>query len=333
MHNTVCREKDFHFSLLFFFSFTESETIYHAGKKIVFVTPIWKSVYRSCKWVQICLSVLQDAVTLCSYPFIFDAQAKTKMLQTDAELQMQVIILSSSFPALLLFSCLLRWCLQGKEFTGSDFVPRFIVSLVQESRVVGEAVCPWQTHCLVFLNFRKFGNIRIARCADSGSLNYIEEAVLFIFERPSVWIKVRTLLEELEGWKDREAFSLSGHLFAASAWQRSGGCQNLGVKIWLLLLSVSLACNHSAGGVSFWCSYFATFFCVFPTPQTVSCTLLLGGCLLCLGRTAGWWQLYCPEGQNLYEDNHLKAKKQYFCECWNGSLVSSGFLSQGHLSF
>ncbi|XP_066891603.1 probable E3 ubiquitin-protein ligase HERC3 isoform X7 [Kogia breviceps] len=32
-----------------------------------------------------------DAVTLCSYPFIFDAQAKTKMLQTDAELQMQVI--------------------------------------------------------------------------------------------------------------------------------------------------------------------------------------------------------------------------------------------------
>ncbi|XP_063466312.1 probable E3 ubiquitin-protein ligase HERC3 isoform X6 [Symphalangus syndactylus] len=32
-----------------------------------------------------------DTVTLCSYPFIFDAQAKTKMLQTDAELQMQVI--------------------------------------------------------------------------------------------------------------------------------------------------------------------------------------------------------------------------------------------------
>lgn len=98
-------EKKIFISLsFFFFFFTESETIYHAGKKIVFVTPIWKSVYRSCKWVQICLSVLQDAVTLCSYPFIFDAQAKTKMLQTDAELQMQVIILSSSFPALLLFS-------------------------------------------------------------------------------------------------------------------------------------------------------------------------------------------------------------------------------------
>ncbi|XP_054845554.1 probable E3 ubiquitin-protein ligase HERC3 isoform X1 [Eublepharis macularius] len=37
-------------------------------------------------------SIMQDSVTLCSYPFIFDAQAKTKMLQTDAELQMQVAI-------------------------------------------------------------------------------------------------------------------------------------------------------------------------------------------------------------------------------------------------
>ncbi|KAK9398704.1 putative E3 ubiquitin-protein ligase HERC3 [Crotalus adamanteus] len=34
-------------------------------------------------------SIMQDSVTLCSYPFIFDAQAKTKMLQTDAKLQMQ----------------------------------------------------------------------------------------------------------------------------------------------------------------------------------------------------------------------------------------------------
>ncbi|KAG8593238.1 hypothetical protein GDO81_000769 [Engystomops pustulosus] len=33
-----------------------------------------------------------DSVTICSYPFVFDAQAKTKMLQTDAELQMQVAI-------------------------------------------------------------------------------------------------------------------------------------------------------------------------------------------------------------------------------------------------
>ncbi|XP_056423740.1 probable E3 ubiquitin-protein ligase HERC3 isoform X3 [Hyla sarda] len=37
-------------------------------------------------------SIMQDSVTLCSYPFVFDAQAKTRMLQTDAELQMQVAI-------------------------------------------------------------------------------------------------------------------------------------------------------------------------------------------------------------------------------------------------
>ncbi|XP_036778015.2 probable E3 ubiquitin-protein ligase HERC3 isoform X2 [Manis pentadactyla] len=37
-----------------------------------------------------------DPVTLCSYPFIFDAQAKTKMLQTDAELQMQVAVNGAS---------------------------------------------------------------------------------------------------------------------------------------------------------------------------------------------------------------------------------------------
>ncbi|KAM9331112.1 putative E3 ubiquitin-protein ligase HERC3 [Gastrophryne carolinensis] len=37
-------------------------------------------------------SIMQDSVTLCTYPFVFDAPAKTKMLQTDAELQMQVAI-------------------------------------------------------------------------------------------------------------------------------------------------------------------------------------------------------------------------------------------------
>lgn len=30
-------------------------------------------------------------VTLCRYPFVFDAQAKTTLLQTDAVIQMQVI--------------------------------------------------------------------------------------------------------------------------------------------------------------------------------------------------------------------------------------------------
>lgn len=31
-------------------------------------------------------------VTLCKYPFVFDAQAKTTLLQTDAVLQMQVLL-------------------------------------------------------------------------------------------------------------------------------------------------------------------------------------------------------------------------------------------------
>ena len=31
-----------------------------------------------------------SAVTLCRYPFVFDAQAKTTLLQTDAVIQMQV---------------------------------------------------------------------------------------------------------------------------------------------------------------------------------------------------------------------------------------------------
>ncbi|KAK6494153.1 putative E3 ubiquitin-protein ligase HERC3 isoform X1 [Huso huso] len=33
-----------------------------------------------------------NSVTLCAYPFIFNAPAKTKMLQTDAELQMQIAV-------------------------------------------------------------------------------------------------------------------------------------------------------------------------------------------------------------------------------------------------
>ena len=34
--------------------------------------------------------LLQNSVTLCAYPFVLNAKAKTTMLQTDAELQMQV---------------------------------------------------------------------------------------------------------------------------------------------------------------------------------------------------------------------------------------------------
>lgn len=34
--------------------------------------------------------VMDSQVTLCKYPFVFDAQAKTTLLQTDAVIQMQV---------------------------------------------------------------------------------------------------------------------------------------------------------------------------------------------------------------------------------------------------
>ncbi|KAI5616862.1 putative E3 ubiquitin-protein ligase HERC3, partial [Silurus asotus] len=40
----------------------------------------------------ICAVYFQNSVTLCAYPFILNAQAKTTMLQTDAELQMQMAV-------------------------------------------------------------------------------------------------------------------------------------------------------------------------------------------------------------------------------------------------
>lgn len=46
-------------------------------------------------------------VTLCRYPFVFDAQAKTTLLQTDAVIQMQVIyskLLIEGFSICCLFS-------------------------------------------------------------------------------------------------------------------------------------------------------------------------------------------------------------------------------------
>lgn len=33
-----------------------------------------------------------DSVLFCDYPFVFDARAKTQLLQTDAEIQMQVAL-------------------------------------------------------------------------------------------------------------------------------------------------------------------------------------------------------------------------------------------------
>ncbi|XP_058922818.1 probable E3 ubiquitin-protein ligase HERC3 isoform X2 [Kogia breviceps] len=77
-----------------------------------------------------------DAVTLCSYPFIFDAQAKTKMLQTDAELQMQVAVnganLQNVFMLLTLEPLLAR--------------SPFLVLHVRRSSLVGDALRELSIH-------------------------------------------------------------------------------------------------------------------------------------------------------------------------------------------
>uniref|UniRef100_A0A672HNY0 HECT domain-containing protein n=1 Tax=Salarias fasciatus TaxID=181472 RepID=A0A672HNY0_SALFA len=44
------------------------------------------------KWFLRKADIVSDSLNLCAYPFILNAQAKTTMLQTDAELQMQVAV-------------------------------------------------------------------------------------------------------------------------------------------------------------------------------------------------------------------------------------------------
>ncbi|CAH7145213.1 Herc3 [Phodopus roborovskii] len=81
-------------------------------------------------------SIIQDSVTLCSYPFIFDAQAKTKMLQTDAELQMQVAVnganLQNVFMLLTLEPLLAR--------------SPFLVLHVRRNHLVGDALRELSIH-------------------------------------------------------------------------------------------------------------------------------------------------------------------------------------------
>ncbi|XP_006867838.1 PREDICTED: probable E3 ubiquitin-protein ligase HERC3 [Chrysochloris asiatica] len=81
-------------------------------------------------------SIIQDAVTLCSYPFVFDAQAKTKMLQTDAELQMQVAVnganLQNVFMLLTLEPLLAR--------------SPFLVLHVRRNNLVGDALRELSIH-------------------------------------------------------------------------------------------------------------------------------------------------------------------------------------------
>lgn len=76
-----------------------------------YITWIQKQMYQSVSqllvsvqllpWLHVCVCVTilsiplcpqghDGVVTLCRYPFVFDAQAKTTLLQTDAVIQMQV---------------------------------------------------------------------------------------------------------------------------------------------------------------------------------------------------------------------------------------------------
>ena len=54
------------------------------------------SITKKCNHKPICTNLIfyfqlaDIPVTICTYPFVFDAQAKTTLLQTDAVLQMQV---------------------------------------------------------------------------------------------------------------------------------------------------------------------------------------------------------------------------------------------------
>lgn len=100
-------------------------------------------------------------------------------------------------------------------------MPHFIVSMIRESRIAGKALSPIQgTHSAEFLLLQEvFGNIRIARCAYQGKVNCTYGRSTRIFMRRIRRSKVRSLLEELEG------FWVSEHLFEVCVQHRSG-CQN-----------------------------------------------------------------------------------------------------------
>lgn len=55
---------------------------------------------------------MESQVNLCKYPFVFDAQAKTTLLQTDAVIQMQVSPVGLCQSCELMSMMLLRYCLQ-----------------------------------------------------------------------------------------------------------------------------------------------------------------------------------------------------------------------------
>ncbi|XP_070805290.1 probable E3 ubiquitin-protein ligase HERC3 [Pituophis catenifer annectens] len=81
-------------------------------------------------------SIMQDSVTLCSYPFIFDGQAKTKMLQTDAKLQMQVAISGANLQNVFMFLTLEPLLARSP----------FLVLHVRRSNLVGDALRELSIH-------------------------------------------------------------------------------------------------------------------------------------------------------------------------------------------
>ncbi|KAG8134394.1 putative E3 ubiquitin-protein, partial [Naja naja] len=86
--------------------------------------------------VKVRQSIMQDSVTLCSYPFIFDAQAKTKMLQTDAKLQMQVAISGANLQNVFMFLTLEPLLARNP----------FLVLHVRRSNLVGDALRELSIH-------------------------------------------------------------------------------------------------------------------------------------------------------------------------------------------
>ncbi|XP_070614113.1 probable E3 ubiquitin-protein ligase HERC3 isoform X1 [Erythrolamprus reginae] len=80
--------------------------------------------------------IVQDSVTLCSYAFIFDAQAKTKMLQTDAKLQMQVAISGANLQNIFMFLTLEPLLARSP----------FLVLHVRRSNLVGDALRELSIH-------------------------------------------------------------------------------------------------------------------------------------------------------------------------------------------
>uniref|UniRef100_A0A670YWZ5 HECT and RLD domain containing E3 ubiquitin protein ligase 3 n=1 Tax=Pseudonaja textilis TaxID=8673 RepID=A0A670YWZ5_PSETE len=86
--------------------------------------------------VKVRQSIMQDSVTLCSYPFIFDAQAKTKMLQTDAKLQMQVAISGANLQNVFMFLTLEPLLARSP----------FLVLHVRRSNLVGDALRELSIH-------------------------------------------------------------------------------------------------------------------------------------------------------------------------------------------